>query len=458
MTTVPAGTGAECSCPYACGAVRAWDPTRRACAKCGGWLKFCAKGCRTPNRIFARFCRRCREPLAAWDAWPCLGGNPDGTGAWARQSPWRDLAGIRLISPWKEDVTLGSPAHAACVTSASGALLAFTLEGALVMVDLRTGRVVDRNMLGEDPVSLYATGERLLAVSSEKLRLYSLLGRAADDYSAPGPSGFRRLQERQVPATFRRYVGSPIPYGPHLVVAAVGPGAFGLSCLKLDSLDDLWEDDATKSFPGEPAFLLPWGEAGLIVGNRDGQVVGLTGIKGAEAFRVTLPGGLYESFARAAVHAGGLYAFNAAADLIRTELVGRKTSQAVGEVHVEHPSSLGVSAREIVVGNRHGQLARWNAHGLDRRVAQVKLHADLSPGLTLPPVLTEDGCMFAATEGGTLLFFGPRSDAAPLERTFASPSGAGLAAFLLDGNTLIGVSTKGEVLAMKILPEGESAS
>ena len=456
MTTVPAAAQ-ESSCPYACGNVRAWDPTRRLCSSCGGWLKFCARGDRTPNRIFARFCRRCREPLAAWESWPCLGANPDGTGSVARSAPWRELAGLRLTTPWPDPLTLGSPAHPACVASASGALLAFTAEGALVMVDLRSGRLNDRNMLGDDPVSIYATPDRVLAVSSERVRLYSLLGRSADDYSAPGPTGFRRLAEKQVPGTFRRYVASPIPYGPHLVCAAAAPGAFGLSCLKLDSLEDLWENDSQKSFPGELAFLLPWGEAGLIVGNRDGQVVGLSGIKGSEAFRLQLPGGLYESFPHAAVHSGGLYAFNSAADLMRTELAGRRVTTAVGDVHVEHPSSLGVSAREIVVGNRHGQLARWNPHGLDRRAFGVKLRADEAPtGLTLPPLLTDDGCLFAATEGGSLLFFGPRSDAAPLERTFAPPSGAGLAAYLLDGSSLIGVSTRGEVQAMKILPEEET--
>lgn len=457
MTTVPAGTP-ESSCPYACGNARAWDPTRRICATCGGWLKYCSRGCRTPNRIFARFCRRCRDPLAPWDNWPCLGGNPDGSGSWKRTAPWRDLSGLRLSSPWMKELTFGAPVHAACVATASGALLGFTAEGALVMASLRSGTVIDRNMLREDPVSVYATGERLLAVSSERVRLFSLLGRSEDAYSAPGPSGFRRLAERPVPATFRRYVGSPIPYGPHLVVAAAGTGAFGLSCLKLDTLDDLWEQDSAKSFPGELAFLLPWGEAGVVVGNRDGQVVGLSGTKGTEAFRVTLPGGLYASFSRAAVHANGLYAFNAAADLMRTELSARRSTTSVGEVHVEHPSSLGVSAREVAVGNRHGQLARWNPHGLDRRVTSVKLHADVSPGLTLSPLLTHDGSLFAATEGGTLVFLGPRSDAAPLERTFAPPSGAGLAAFLLDGSTLIGVSTRGEVQAMKILPEGESST
>ena len=456
MTAAPAGSPAESSCPYACGNVRAWDPSRRFCAQCGGWLKFCATGCRVPNRIFARYCRHCRAVLADWDSWPCLGGNADGTGALARGAPWRDQGGLRQSAPWKQELALNAGVHPACVVSSGGALLAFTSDGTLTMADLRHGHVVDRAPLSEDPVSLYATSERLLAVSTEKLRLYSLMGRSADDYSAPGAAGLRKLYERQVPRTFRSWMGSPIPYGPHLVCAATGSAAFGLACFKEDTLEDLWEDDPQKSFPGELAFLAPWGDAGLVVGNRDGHVVALSGIKGSEAFRFTLPGGLYESFPRAAVHQNALYAFNAAGDLHRTELSARRTTTAVGDVNIEHPSALGVSSREIVVGNRHGHLARWNSHGLDRRSFHVTLRAeDASAGITLPPVLTDDGCLLVATEAGTLMFFGPRSDAAPLERSFSTSSGSGLAAFLLDGNTFVGVSTRGEVQALKILPEGE---
>ena len=41
------------------------------CNQCGGWLNFCTgAACRTPNRIFARYCRRCRAPLEPWESWP----------------------------------------------------------------------------------------------------------------------------------------------------------------------------------------------------------------------------------------------------------------------------------------------------------------------------------------------------------------------------------------------------
>lgn len=453
MTTVPAA--AELSCPYACGNVRAFDPTRRFCNKCAGWLKFCREpGCRAPNRIFARYCRRCRAPLEPWESWPCFGANPAGSGFWSRPAPWRDLHGIRLLSPWKDEVTLGAPAPGACAVATAGTLLAFTAEGTLAMIDLRNGRTIDRASLSEDPVSLYATPERVLAVSSERLRLYSVLGRSADDYGAPGPTGFRRMGEKAVRAPYLRFVGSAIPYGPHLVCAAAGAGAFGLMCLKLDSLENVWEDDPQKSFPGDLAFLAPWGDAGLVVANRDGQVAGLSGIKGSEAFRLTLPGGLYESFARGAVHDGMLYTFNVHGDLTRTELTGRRQTSVVGEVHIEHPSTLGVSEREIVVGNRHGQVLRFNPFGLDRRAFGVTARSDEGhSGFTLPPVLSEDGCLLAASDGGTLLFFGPRSDAAPLERTFAFPTASPLSAFLLEGSTLVGLSARGEVQAVRILAE-----
>jgi hypothetical protein len=453
VTTTPAAT--ELSCPYACGNVRAFDPARRFCNRCSGWLKFCREtACRAPNRIFARFCRRCRAGLEPWESWPCYGANPAGSGYWRRPAPWRDLHGVRLHASWKEEVSLGSPAPSACAVATAGTLLAFTAEGTLMMIDLRSGRAIDRSSLSEDPVSLYATSERVLATSSERLRLFSVLGRSADDYSASGPTGFRRVGEKAVRAPYLRFVGGAIPYGPHLVCAAAGHGAFGLMCLKLDSLENVWEDDPQKSFPGELAFLAPWGEAGLIVGNRDGQVVGLSGIKGSEAFRIVLPGALYETFPRAAVHGGALYAFNAHGDLTKTELTGRRQTQVVGEVHIEHPSSLGVSEREIVVGNRHGHVFRFNPFGLDRRTFGITARTDEGhSGFTLPPVLSEDGCLLAASDGGTLMFFGPRSDAAPLERTFAFPTASPLSAFLLEGSTLVGLSARGEVQAYRILAE-----
>lgn len=455
MTGAPAA--AEVSCPYNCGTVRAFDPSRRACKGCGGWLKFCRdSGCQMPNRIFARFCRRCRAALPAWESWPCYGSNPAGSGFWRRPAPWRDQHGIRLLSPWPDDVSLGAPASASCAVAAAGTLLTFSAQGSLAMTDLRDGRTIDRNTLDEDPVSLYTTGERLLVVSAERVRLYSLLGRAADDYSASGPTGLRKLAEKPVPSPYRRFVGHAIPYGPHLVTAAAGAGAYGLLCLKLDTLENLWEDDAQKSFPGDVAFLAPNGEASAVVANGDGQVVGLSGIKGSEAFRVQLPGGLYHGFARAAVHDSSLYAFNAAGDLTRTTLSGRRESSVVGQVHVDNPSTLAVSGKEIVVGNRHGDLSRFNSYGLEPRTFGITARANDPTGFTMPTVLSEDGCALAATEGGTLLFFGPRQEAPPLERMFGFRQGSGLSSFVLEGTTLVGLSTRGEVQALKILPEGES--
>jgi hypothetical protein len=434
-----------------------FDVARRFCSQCGGWLAFCAQAsCRMPNRMFARWCRRCRAPLAPWESWPCAGGNAAGSGRIARCAPWTDEHGIRLTAPWS-GLSLGSEVGPATLVSAYGALIAYTAGGRLVMADIRDGREIDGNAIDDAPVSLHVSGERLAVVSTERIRFFSLLGRTGDDWSAPLPKGFRRLWERQVPGSFRTWVGSPVPYGPHLVVAAAGAGAFGLSCLKLDPCQDLWEDSGSRTFEGELAFLLPWGESGLVVGNRDGQVVGLSGIKGTEAFRMSLPGGLHERFRRAAVDGDAMFWINAAGDLARMELSGRRTCQVLGQAHADHPTTLGVSPGELVMGEVGGTLSRYDAFGLSRRTYTAAARGDEARGeFTLPPALWDDGRMLAATDAATLVFFGPPSDAAPLERAFSFQTGPSLRAYMLVGSIIVGANHTGEVQAFKIHSDGET--
>jgi hypothetical protein len=111
---------------------------------------------------------------------------------------------------------------------------------------------------------------------------------------------------------------------------------------------------------------------------------------------------------------------------------------------------LGVSNRDIVVGDRAGLMVRFNSFGLERREFRVTGGDGNRNGFTLPPLLLEDGCLIAASESGTVVFFGPRSDAAPLERTLPFRAAPILRAFMLVGPQIVGISASGEVQSLAI--------
>src|SRR5437016_4251392 len=135
MTAV-SSTSPDASCPYSCGA-RCTLPVRsRHCPQCRGNFHNCAlSDCGTPNRVFARFCRRCRQPLSPWESWTCGGGVPAGSGRIRLPSPFVDLLGFRLAPTWPATgVTLGSEVGPDCAVASFGALATFTHTGLLSLI------------------------------------------------------------------------------------------------------------------------------------------------------------------------------------------------------------------------------------------------------------------------------------------------------------------------------------